>query len=241
MHLPDFISKNRSIHTLLTGDGKKDVANLCFFRALAVNNTRNGKNYEMEAKSLFAKFLEFFRSHMMKEHPNDPLPDFAKKHRRLMGNIRAFPGVDQGLITLCERCFQLDVIIWCLEPADDQEHKARVMRPSLRRFPDHPPMHLLQYLDHFMLIKNHRKFANRFECESCSNIYKSYERYQWHKRRQKNNVCERGETKQNFLGGGAGPKMTIFEEISIQTGIDIPPSLRFNEFRICFDIGRSDV
>lgn len=144
IELPDHITRNKNVKTLLCDDHGDRFYNdqMCFFRALAVH--QNVLNRERVTK-------EYCETWMKKQ-----------------GLVGYFAGIDLEQIPDLEETFQINIHVLTL----DENSEAHALHASARRFPDN--LYLDMFDTHLSLITNIDGYTKKFSCSKCGVPFNRY-------------------------------------------------------------------
>ena len=205
--LPDYIKSNRYLKNVIynknTSQPYKD--NLCFFRCLSIHNKRNNIHQE-------ANLLVYLNAWMTYNN--------RKKFPRLP---KEFPGVNLDDMYNLERCFNLKIMLYTLNP----NGTLSLIFESLSQ--DTNIMYLNIYQDHLSYVTNFKKFAKKYECPKCSKIFIKL----WNLKRHITVSYDR--TKYIFSGGFYKAPDTIFDKLE-SLGIIIDENDKYYSKFIVWDM-----
>ena len=201
--LPPYLKYNRGLQGLVRNrHGTLYQDNLCFSRALALNNGCTLQNLEKAAKEAF----ETYRA----AHLTDQ-------------NIQTFKGVQLDDLSDLESLFKTNIFVYALGPlqvdqddeAEDEEdeHTAKLIYRSLGQFED--TVYLNLYENHFSFICDMSKYSHSYQCARCGKSWKTGLQLNRHEK-----TCE-GTVVQKFPGGVYRPAASLFEQLKEQ-GIEVP-------------------
>ena len=198
--LPEYIKKKTSIITLFSNNrGQPYKYNVCMFRALAFH--RNGyEKLERHTKSLFAKWYSIHS-----------IPDTD------------FKGVSLGEIPLFEETFEINVVIFDLEPDDT----VRSIYKSLSTFPS--TIYLNKHDQHISYINKIKTYSKTFKCDNCGKLFETHNIHDTHQRLHCTAV-----SRHIYPGGNYEMSKTILEKLC-QYGITIQKEDRFYNMFAVYD------
>ena len=90
-------------------------------------------------------------------------------------------------------------------------------------------MYLNLYIDHFSYVKDLDKYSRSYCCPKCRKIWTHHGHFKRHVK-----TCDAG-TRDLYANGVFSLPQNIFEQLAVH-GVEIPPHLRFYEYRVAFDI-----
>ena len=138
-------------------------------------------------------------------------------------NSFSFHGVKLEDITELELCFNVKVMVYCL----NSNGTVSLIYNSLNNNTD--VMYLNMYDNHFSYITNFEKLVKKFQCDKCLKLFKR----QWNLRRHYTNCYDR--TKYSFPGGFFCNSTTLFDKLK-SLNIHVPLEFQFYNKFIVWDM-----
>ena len=230
--LPPYITRNRGFMSLVrqAQTGKRYRDNLCFFRALALQNGCDVKSLETETKSYFERYLKqsFASIIILCQLIIIFVSRFCENET---SSVAAFPGVRIDDLPRLETMFETNIYVYTLEPiaSTPGSRQQTTAHPVYRSFQHYPKtLHLNLYNNHFSFINNLKIYSKSFCCSRCGKYWKEAFTLKRHEQ-----TCE-AKVKHRFPGGVFKIPKTIFELLE-EEGIRIPQDLKFFPFYATFD------
>lgn len=206
--LPDFIKRKKSITGLDSERGSRAPIKdkLCAFRCIAV--FLGSQHVTTAAIKYYHKFREYSLNVLGK---------------RISSNHSLFQGISMIDLPELERCFEICIYVYELQPDDTVILRYKPSTNFSR------VMHLNMYENHLSYINNFSSYAKKFSCPTCVRIFDRISNYKSH-------LLKCGmRTTYKFKGGYYSPTLTIFEELE-NNGIKVPENMRLFEYFAVFDI-----
>lgn len=197
---PPHISASKSIVCFFRNrsNGRIYTDNLCVFRCLAFHITKSRRISRL-TRLLFRRWVSFTRN---KTNP--------------------FPGIDLSDFPLFEKCFEINVNIFSLEPSGT----TRSITTSLFRYSQ--TMNLNYYNGHLDYISKMTSYAKKYECRLCQKLFTSSCRCIRHER-----TCTL-QTRYKYPGGFVSHRKSVFERLA-DWGIKVTNGEDHYEWFIVFD------
>ena len=199
--LPKHVTECKSLFTLLKHQDKKPHNdNLCFFRCLAWEQLKSYSGLDILTHQKYRDWLEY----------------------KGLETPRKFPGLQLDDFPELENCFQTNLNVFQL-----LENRAVTVHYKSMSYFDQTV-----YLDmqdgHLSYIKNFDSYAKRYQCPTCSRMFKRFPVLKKHLRH-----CSK-LTKLKFPGGFYQAKQTVFDELE-KFGIFVAGEDRFFPYFITYD------
>ena len=203
VNLPRHVSECRSLLTLLAQrdrDKRPYDDNLCFFRCLAWHQLKSCVGLDILTHQKYADWLDYKGQEAQPKFPGVQLHDFPD----------------------LENCFQTNLNLFQLT----ENLAVTVHYKSISSFQQ------AVYLDmqdgHLSYVQNLESYAKRYQCPTCSRIFKNFTHLKRHLHR-----CSK-VTKLKFPGGFYQSKQTIFDELE-KFNIHVAQADRFYPYFITYD------
>ena len=137
-------------------------------------------------------------------------------------NVKDFCGIGLDQLEDASNLFDVGINVYVQDEARNTDLVYRTVKQG-------NIMYLNLYIDHFSYVKDLEKYSRSFCCPKCRKIWTHHGHFKRHLK-----ACDAG-TKSIYANGVFALPQNIFEQLEVH-GVDIPPHLRFFEYRIAFDI-----
>ena len=198
--LPDYIQNSKSIVNL-------------------THNMKTGRPYEDE--------LCFFRALALNKGAHvqalaRPTQELRDKWLSFKGQ-KEFQTISLEDLDSLEQCFQVNINVFQMI----SKGVVKTVRISLSRFSS--TLYLNLYENHLSWIKNFRRYALKYKCNSCDKMFPEYHKLKRHQSGQ----CLKA-TRKSFKGGFYNPPKPLFEQLE-EYGFQVPLEVQFFPFFAFFD------
>lgn len=141
-------------------------------------------------------------------------------------SVDEFEGVTLDELPQLENLFQVNIMVYALEPLENGKTVAHPVHRSMQHYPS--TLYLNLHKNHFSYIKNMKTYSKSFVCSRCGKYWKHVGMLHRHEK-----TCE-AKVRFKFPGGVFSNPKTIFELLE-EEGITIPEDLKFFPFHATFD------
>ena len=222
--LPAYLRLNRGLLTLRQR-GNRD--NLCVFRCLACH-VKEKEYQQAMVKAREAEKRNPRRTDRLESVTKELFRSYCQEYG-VDCDVKSFPGLSLEELHKCERLFKVDINVYTIHPAEDEEGKPGSCELIRRALDVHKnPMNLNLYGDHVGYITDLKLYSNSYMCPSCSKMWKSA----WLLKRHLQTCKQR--VKYIFKGGVYSLPQTIFQRLE-HVNISVPEQIRYYPFFITYD------
>ena len=137
-------------------------------------------------------------------------------------DVKDFCGITLDELEDASKIFDVGINVY----TQDEDRSTDLVYRSIKQ---NNIMYLNLYIDHFSYVKNLEKYSRSFCCPKCRKIWTHHGHFNRHVK-----TCD-AATRDLYANGVYSPPQNIFEQLAVH-GVEIPPHLRFYEYRAAFDI-----